>query len=97
MAAEDAEEYGGGDPLAMDAADLEAALDEALQRQADPLIHDTPGSRREQGQGKGNDDIRVGVGIGVGLGLGLGLGSGFGFGSGRPKLYATFVSHSCDD
>ena len=50
-AAEDAEEYGGGDPLAMDAADLEAALDEALQRQADPLIHDTPGSRRDLGLG----------------------------------------------
>ena len=33
----------------MDPGDLEAAVDEALQRQADPLIHDTPGSRRERG------------------------------------------------
>lgn len=44
-AEEDAEEYGGGDPLAVDAEDIEAAAEEALQRAVDPLIHDTPGSR----------------------------------------------------
>ena len=41
----DADEYGGGDPLAMDEEDLEAAAEEALEQAFDPLIHDTPGSR----------------------------------------------------
>jgi len=41
----DADEYGGGDPLAMDEEDLEAAAEEALDQALDPLVHDTPGSR----------------------------------------------------